>query len=848
MKLLKYYIPFLAMAGCMASCSDGDDFDIAPENQVNPGEMVIQMGRSASADEVGDLTANTRLFQFHADTDTTGNGRYVTKPQLTKIDHNKLSFILGEGWWDFSLVWCRAEGVTDNVIAPVHDRRAVDCPMWEQKSEGDELTSAPEIYTALVDRFKFSGHWFTDPVTNVDKFVPDQEYEVNADYVRNVAKLVVNFTSSEDLDPAQVQKITISNVPTTLNWRGGLYPNKINPEVSIVPLRGTFNLETIAENTTQGTNTLEFIVPAHRGTDYLNGAAAVDTTTSLLRLNVDLVCLDGSHVIKNNIILDKAPRVNGIYQIEVSYNKRKLNVSSTIIPWVEENSSAAAGNATIITDKTTIEMSFRDTLRIESPHIVSVGKASDASWLTINKINDKTYALEADINSYQVGHPRTSYLILKDGNLERRVPVTQRPETGTIEVNVAGQPNVREMWLSPPHNQKAVDVRTTGGPWKILPNLRVYDNVTGPVGESTNVMLTRFADSDIDYSDYNKAFGRERVVFMNTYTLDTASIWVDNLFIGLTDDIVEISQPDNGGSSTIIYQEDQCDFVAVYGGVKDVTILSLPDFIKAGSRTYYDKNTGIFHFYSASNPSGDDRWGYIELGHKSDPDYKVKLAVDQAILVNTPEFDYLCVKYTWDVSQGDVDTKTGFEGNPTSVNYHDIIYSTSHISNFNGKYVGWSWNSETKMWSFSENREVTCLMWGGDATQGQGEMVYFNAKEINKFPYPGMRNNSLTDADKQKMIPRVLSLTCNANWYSQAKSGPITCTIYCYMGGTMVKGTGTSATAPENDKNFYNHGGSLVWTKSASHTSNTAVSSSSKNYVHFFTVKYDRKRHTANVE
>lgn len=821
------YISLLMLAAVAVGCSDGDEFNIAPENKVNPGEMVIQMGRSLAGDADPDLVANTRLYQFHADTDTTGKGTYVAKPQLTKLDNNKLTFQLGEGWWDFSMVWCRDAGVTDSVMAPLYGHRAAECPMWEQRAINNTLISAPEIYTALIDRFKFSGKWVIDPLTHIDHWQPDEDYEVDANYVRNVARLEVHFTSSEDLDPAQPQNITISNVPSTLNWRGELYPNRHNPEISAAPLRGEFQLETIGENQTQGINQLNYTIPAHRGTDYANGAAAIDTTTSLLRLNVDLICLDGTHVVKNNIILDKAPRVNGIYRIDVSYNKRKLNVGTTVLPWTDENASAAIGDATIITDKIKVELAYRDTLHIESPHPVTVSKAGDASWITLRKLAENVYEVEADINTYEVGHPRTSYLILRDGNLERRVPVTQRPEKGTIDVVVAhpdgSYETSKRMWISPPHNKKAVNVHTTGGGWKILPNLRVQ-SVSGGAGESNDVMLTRVSDDQIDFSDFNTAYGCERVVFMNTQTLDTAAIWIDNLFIGLTDDIVELEQPEGA-----TYKDITTDLIQVAGGDRSIQVTKWPDFVDSNN-SWYDKNTGLFHFRSLSNPSGDDRADIIKIGHSQDPDYTVELWLDQVIMVNTPEFDYFVVKFTW--SAKDVDIKVGFTGNTNSQLYHGQTYSMPFVSNFNDKWCGWSQNSAN---GFSvqliDGTTKPCLTWGGDATGGQGETVFFNAKELNSFPYPGMRMTGLTATQQAKMIPRVMTLQCNAGWYTSGGSGPITCSVYFYRDGTMVQ-SGT---------NFNNSGGTLVQQK----TFSVNTSKSYKSPVTFCTVEYDRKRHTA---
>ena len=523
-----------ALMAC-AACSDGsDDFadGVAPENKVNPGQMVIGLGRPLSRS--GALAANTRLFQFHADSVGLGNGGFVEEPALTPMGDDRLTFNLGEGVWNFSLVSSREPLEEGTITKPEYSKRAQDCPMYSMRSENNTLQNAPELFTALVDNFRFSGKWqVTDPDYNIDEFVPDRDYTVDAQMVRNVAKVVVRFKSSEDLDPSQQQIFTITNVPSTLNWRGGLYPDKDNPEISAQPLRGAFDVRyetTPEDNKTISDQEFEYIIPAHRGLDY-SASEPVDTTTCLLRLNVDFTCLDGTHVVKNNIVLGYAPRVNGVYDVYVSYNKRKLNVEAQILPWSEESADADVSNAEIVTDKPKVEFAYRDTIRIDSRRPVTLTKAGDASWLTVKKISDTMYALEADVTTYEVGHPRSSYITLRDGNLERRIPVTQRPDEGTIEVHETGTVSNREMWVSPPHPTRNVDVTSISGGWKILPNLRVYNTPTGGAGKTENVTLTRFNDSDVDFFDYNKAFGRGRVVVMDTETLGTALVWVDHPFI-----------------------------------------------------------------------------------------------------------------------------------------------------------------------------------------------------------------------------------------------------------------------------------------------------------------------------
>ncbi len=123
-----------------------------------------------------------------------------------------------------------------------------------------------------------------------------------------------------------------------------------------------------------GAEELSFLIPAHRGTDYASPSTAVDTTTSLLHLNVDLICDDGSHVVKRDIELLRAPRMNGVYEVRVSYNKRQLNVSTEIIPWIDENMNADIANRTIVTDKGEVGMAWKDTIRVQCKDTYTVTK------------------------------------------------------------------------------------------------------------------------------------------------------------------------------------------------------------------------------------------------------------------------------------------------------------------------------------------------------------------------------------------------------------------------------------------------------------------------------------------
>lgn len=289
MKTGKYSIMALAASLLLGACS-ADQID-SPSNGETK-RLILKFGKGGS----DALTQNTMLYQFHDV--VKGNGAYVKKPELTMTGDHSLTFTLGEGRWNFALVSGMTSNVTDHIIEPVYGKKPEECVMFRNdfRDENGGLAQMPEIYTAFIKGVELSGKWVIDDLTNVDHFEPDKDYNYPAQYTRNLAKVKVIFEKSEYLDVTALQNIEISNVPSTLSWDGTLYPSKYKPEISKTPLKGKIPLMPVEgeDGKMTGAEELSFLIPAHRGTDYASPSTAVDTTTSLLHLNVDLICDDGS--------------------------------------------------------------------------------------------------------------------------------------------------------------------------------------------------------------------------------------------------------------------------------------------------------------------------------------------------------------------------------------------------------------------------------------------------------------------------------------------------------------------------------------------------------------------------
>ena len=73
------------------------------------------------------------------------------------------------------------------------------------------------------------------------------------------------------------------------------------------------------------------------------------------------------------------------------------------------------------------------------PHEYTVEKAPEATWITsVKKLDGNAVEITADLDSYVDNHPRTSYITIKANNVTKKIPVTQRPDRGTIKIHYHG--------------------------------------------------------------------------------------------------------------------------------------------------------------------------------------------------------------------------------------------------------------------------------------------------------------------------------------------------------------------------------------------------------------------------
>ena len=754
-----------------------DDRESPGGTNGNPS-LVFRMTRASA-----DIINNTQVYLFDGDGATAGQFRQKV-PDVTYAA-DRLTMPVAAGTWDITLV--SADGdVNSGLVQPVRGQARSSLKMWETRSAGGSLPSMPELRTAYI-----TGQQVIAGQDNVAS--------ETALLSRNVALVKVVIADAGGLDINGTHTMKLTNVPTTLNWEGGLYPNKNNPTVSAEPMTGTF---TIHNNTAmaghQYSDTLRFIVPAHKGTDYLN-ALPTDTTTSHLKLSVDLASEGGTRFEKTDVVIPRVPRVNGILLVRI-FLGGKLDVSTEILNWQDTQLEADLSQTQLYTDKASVGLAFKDTIHVNTnAREYTVEKAPEATWITsVKKLDGNAVEITADLDSYVDNHPRTSYITIKANNVTKKIPVTQRPDRGTIKVS-----EHKLIFCPKAHENRSVEVKSIGGDWIFLGSSpKATSDIQSGVKGNTTVNFTR--TSTIKPDDFDTCYGDGQIVVKNKTTLDTDTISLVNCYIHMDDGVINAVAPTGTAQTAVTNSQD----VTVFGGSRNILFDSWESWIH--NDLSWNPSTQVLTMTTDREPSDEARDGSLIFHHADCSDYQVTAKVHQDVIVTIPAFDFFVVKFTW--VNNDVDIAVEFSGN-------DVSGNGNNNSSYDKYPVGWSFTNSVRY----NNQEL--LRWGGDATGGQGETAFFNAPVLE-----GDVNS-----------PRKIKLDVYATWYTPGRApDKMTFTMSAYKGGTMV----------QNGTNFDNQGGETLYQQGHTvmiTTTKGKETYATGGYTKVATITYDRIKHSATV-
>lgn len=597
---------------------------------------------------------------------------------------------------------------------------------------------------------------------------------VDASIVRNVSKVQViikEIVGDIDLSSSD-NKVFLHNVPNKISYSGNLMPNATTPDTLLAPVYATLALD--QSSGTISNDTISFIIPANKG-DLLGSAAS-----HKMALSIQLRKNDGS-LFKAHKQIPLSARCNEKLHVNVKVNAG-IELNASIHPWSEEEHEIEIPVTGIGVDKAKVSMAHEETVYVDSNEEISMDLDDTANWLTATKISETEIKLVADVNSYTA--PRSTTFKISTGRINKLITVMQEPQSDSSISAPAS------FWVSPTSGnvQRTIQITSTG-PWQILgtawQDKFTVNSISGVAGTG-NVTFTRKSTTTVgDYTPY----GNTTLTIRNKHTLQDISIQAANLYLESGTAYVG-NQP---GDNINIHEDILCA-----GGTELYDILTKPVWVTSSSQVNGSSNLRLV---STGEPDGEHRTDGMKISHKDDPTYIVDFIVDQDFHITIPAFHYFVLKYTWD--SRDIDIAVQFEGNGAA---------------FDNKAVGWSQNSYV---NYNSERLLT---WGGDATAGQGETVFFNAPVI--------------DADNT--LPRFITLGAYATWYTTGMAPrPVTQTIYAYLGGTMNK-VGT---------NFINEGGELLYSdgQKVMIRSTKGQATYATSYTKVCNIVYDRIKHSARI-
>lgn len=159
---------------------------------------------------------------------------------------------------DWNLTLLSPQGKTTKIHNPVAGQPMAGQLMYEYTPALDKNGKSTPAAEFLFGKAAL-------PTVNTDQTVSIH----NVMMARNVARVEFFVEKANNIDLNGTQKIELIQVPSKIDWEGHLMPSKTNPAILSNPLKGDLKFQSLPDGS-YGSDTLAFIIPAHRGTDFLN--------------------------------------------------------------------------------------------------------------------------------------------------------------------------------------------------------------------------------------------------------------------------------------------------------------------------------------------------------------------------------------------------------------------------------------------------------------------------------------------------------------------------------------------------------------------------------------------------
>lgn len=233
------------------------------------------------------------------------------------------------GKWDMAMV--SPLGAT--LVLPRTGISAGKNPMYIFNGAANH-EDAPEIFTRYL---------------RLPEVKEDNHIAIAAAVARNVAKLQITIdraTGIETAAPAGSHTLTLGNIPACISWAGtllrslgnGKYETSTGDFDTAAPICRTLTFSPGSDPGTFCSNTVTYIIPAHRGSDFWSAdgltpnASPTDTITKKLTVTLSLT-EPGGKVTTKKAEVPMVPRCNQILDLHIRMKDRQVEINSAVSDW-----------------------------------------------------------------------------------------------------------------------------------------------------------------------------------------------------------------------------------------------------------------------------------------------------------------------------------------------------------------------------------------------------------------------------------------------------------------------------------------------------------------------------------
>ncbi|MDR1274406.1 MAG: hypothetical protein LBK12_07640 [Odoribacteraceae bacterium] len=300
------------------------------DREIDAGEhawnLVLESAAGMPASRAGILLGSARLFAFLPGTppERLFYGEVLNVSRAS----NQLKASVREGNWHMLIV---APPAGATLVTPRANTPADQSPMYVYRpvtGASGKSEDAAEIFFA-GEPVRITSGQVTSLATRLD---------------RNVAmvEVLVRRASANFNKASNGHRVELLDVPTTISYAGNLLPSKSNPDTLPGGLTARLKLgDSPAGAGLLRSDTVRFIIPAHRGSDFLD-ARPRDTTTMKMRVRLDLERTGGGRFAKT-VEVPVTAKCNKVLRVELNVSDG-VAVTTGVLPWNEANIQGKVGD------------------------------------------------------------------------------------------------------------------------------------------------------------------------------------------------------------------------------------------------------------------------------------------------------------------------------------------------------------------------------------------------------------------------------------------------------------------------------------------------------------------------